>query len=222
MRFEELFSLPNGITLRNTASDELCWLMHVDTDPRTGFFQVRYGDGNAYNMAPHTAEHFEPRRTRPADSFYQQGRLLEPNAKYGALEDPVAAAPKAAAEPCDVPGCVGSYGHNMGQADIPANHPAKAADPLSDHPAVVKHGYGMSSEDLASFVASLTSLSESRIKGTGAEQYAVNYDNRQKFEDMSDQEMAESLIEEAADAINYIAMGVIKYLAAMRVRQGWQ
>lgn len=93
-------------------------------------------------------------------------------------------------------------------------------DPLAEHAAVTGHGYGVSSDDLASFVESFASFCQSRIKGTGKEQYDLG--NRQAFEDMTEDEMVTGLIEEIADGFNYMAMGLIKVLSATRARQGWR
>lgn len=81
---------------------------------------------------------------------------------------------------------------------------------LGAHPAVRKHGNGMSSDDLASFTECLASFAQSRIKGTGADQYAQ--DGRQQFEDMTIEELQEYLLEEVADIFAYGAMIAIKAL----------
>lgn len=83
-----------------------------------------------------------------------------------------------------------------------------------NHPAVLKHGKGLSSADLASFVEAMSSLSQSRIKGIGADQYEDG--GSQQFEGMSEQELIEYFLEEMADGINYLAMLSIKVLAVMR------
>lgn len=93
-------------------------------------------------------------------------------------------------------------------------------EPLREHPAVQNHGQGVTSEDLASFVGELSSLSQERIKGTGREQYSLNRDDHgQAFEHQSAEELTTGLLEEAADAINYIAMAMIKFLAAAKGAQ---
>jgi hypothetical protein len=89
------------------------------------------------------------------------------------------------------------------------------SDPLTEHPAVQKHGTGVTSDELASFTEALGSLSQSRIKGTGRAQYSLNFDDcGQKFEQMTGDELVTGFLEEAADAINYISMATIKFLAA--------
>lgn len=91
-------------------------------------------------------------------------------------------------------------------------------DDLYAHPAVRKHGQGMTSEDLASFVEVLGSLAQSRVKGIGHEQYSMP--DRQKFEDLSPEALAEYALEEYADAVSYAAMGAIKMLALLRGMRG--
>lgn len=85
---------------------------------------------------------------------------------------------------------------------------------LLNHPAVVKHGKGMSSDELASFTEVLTSLAQSRTRGTGHDQYAQ--DGGQQFEGMSPAEVAEYMMEELADVVNYASMSAIKVLAMAR------
>lgn len=83
---------------------------------------------------------------------------------------------------------------------------------LREHDAVRRHGKGVTSEELASFVEVLADLGQSRIKGTGAEQYGQG--GKQKFESMTHDELVTGLIEELSDAQNYLAMIAIKALAA--------
>ena len=93
-----------------------------------------------------------------------------------------------------------------------------ATEELLNHPAVVKHGQGMTSADLASFVEALGSMAQSRIKGIGHEQYAQA--TRQQFEDMTPAQVGEYLLEEVADGFNYLSMIAIKALAAVRTLGG--
>lgn len=85
---------------------------------------------------------------------------------------------------------------------------------LIEHPAVRKHGRGMSSADLASFTEALASFAQSRVRGTGAEQYEEA--TGQQFERMTPEAIAEYALEEFADVINYMSMSAIKMLAAVR------
>ena len=85
------------------------------------------------------------------------------------------------------------------------------SNPLVDHLAVV--GYradGISTEDLTSFIESFASLRSSRVKGVGADQYAIA--QGQKFESSTTSDIIRELIEELADASNYIDFLAIKLL----------
>lgn len=85
---------------------------------------------------------------------------------------------------------------------------------LLDHPAVIKHGRGVSSLELQDFVDQMAEIAQARILTVGHEQYGQG--KLQKFESMSGATLGEGLIEELADVINYFAMIVIKYLALIR------
>ena len=85
------------------------------------------------------------------------------------------------------------------------------SNPLVDHLAVV--GYranGVSTEDLTSFIESFASLRSSRVRGVGAEQYSLA--QGQKFEAFTTSDIVRELIEELADASNYIDFLAIKLL----------
>jgi hypothetical protein len=85
------------------------------------------------------------------------------------------------------------------------------SNPLVDHLAVV--GYrasGVSTEDLTSFIESFASLRASRVRGIGADQYAIA--QGQKFEAFTTAGTIKELIEELADASNYIDFLAIKLL----------
>ena len=85
------------------------------------------------------------------------------------------------------------------------------SNPLVDHAAVV--GYraaGVSTEDLTSFIESFASLRASRVRGVGADQYAIA--QGQKFESFTTSDTIRELIEELADASNYIDFLAIKLL----------
>ena len=84
-------------------------------------------------------------------------------------------------------------------------------NPLVDHLAVV--GYraaGVSTDDLTSFIESFASLRASRVRGVGADQYAIA--QGQKFESFTTGDTIKELIEELADASNYIDFLAIKLL----------
>ena len=84
-------------------------------------------------------------------------------------------------------------------------------DPLADHPAVLSYREGgVQTDDLASFIESFASLRASRIKKIGHDQYA--HASGQKFESFSVQDTVRELVEELADAGNYIDFLAIKLL----------
>jgi hypothetical protein len=85
------------------------------------------------------------------------------------------------------------------------------SNPLVDHAAVT--GYradGVSTEDLTSFIESFASLRASRVRGVGADQYSLA--KGQKFESFSFSDTIRELVEELADASNYIDFLAIKLL----------
>ena len=84
-------------------------------------------------------------------------------------------------------------------------------NPLVDHPAVI--GYrseGVSTGDLVSFIESFASLRANRVKGVGHDQYS--HAKGQKFESFTTSDTIRELIEELADASNYIDFLAIKLL----------
>ncbi|MEU1880342.1 hypothetical protein ABZ470_23800 [Streptosporangium sp. NPDC020072] len=85
---------------------------------------------------------------------------------------------------------------------------------LLHHPAVLKHGKGVSSLELQDFVDSLAEIAQARILTVGHEQYGMAM--LQKFETMRAAELGEGLIEEIADVYNYVAMLTIKYLSLLK------
>lgn len=117
----------------------------------------------------------------------------------------------------DITRALDDAGYPADGQSIPVS-PSSIVWDLIDHPAVVKHGKGMSSADLASFTEALASFAQSRVKGTGAEQYQEA--NGQQFERMTPLAVAEYALEEFADVINYASMSAIKILAAVRVMEG--
>ena len=91
-------------------------------------------------------------------------------------------------------------------------------NPLADHPAVT--GYrstGVSTDDLVSFIESFASLRASRVKQVGHDQYAIA--DGQKFESFSASDTVRELIEELADASNYIDFLAIKLLNLTQIME---
>lgn len=85
------------------------------------------------------------------------------------------------------------------------------SNPLADHLAVT--GYraaGVSTDDLVSFIESFASLRASRVRGVGADQYSLA--QGQKFESFTTADTIRELVEELADASNYIDFLAIKLL----------
>ena len=94
-----------------------------------------------------------------------------------------------------------------------ANHLSKikTSAPLSDHPAVLSYREeGVSTDNLVSFIESFASLRANRVKKIGHQQYSLT--KGQKFESFSVEQTIKELIEELADAGNYIDFLAIKLL----------
>ena len=84
-------------------------------------------------------------------------------------------------------------------------------NPLVDHPAVLDYRtVGVTTDDLVSFIESFASLRASRVKKIGHEQYS--HAKGQKFESFTATDTVRELIEELADASNYIDFLAIKLL----------
>jgi len=90
-------------------------------------------------------------------------------------------------------------------------NPNPTPTPLADHPAVLSYRKGVTTEDLTSFIESFASLRAGRVRGVGAKQYA--HSTGQKFEKFSFQDTIRELLEELADASNYIDFLSIKLLS---------
>lgn len=85
------------------------------------------------------------------------------------------------------------------------------SNPLVDHLAVTGYrALGVSTDDLTSFIESFASLRASRVRGVGAQQYSLA--QGQKFESFTTPDIIRELIEELADASNYIDFLAIKLL----------
>ena len=106
-----------------------------------------------------------------------------------------------------------AYGLSGPEPRQDARNPGHKANtnPLVDHPAVANYRTkGVSTPDLVSFIESFASLRASRVKGVGHSQYAIA--QGQKFEAFTPADTIRELIEELADASNYIDFLAIKLL----------
>jgi len=113
-----------------------------------------------------------------------------------------------------------AYGLSDLAAGLPKRDGSNKADtnPLADHPAVI--GYresGVSTDDLVSFIESFASLRASRVRQVGHDQYAIA--NGQKFESFGASDTIRELIEELADASNYIDFLAIKLLNLTQIME---
>jgi hypothetical protein len=106
-----------------------------------------------------------------------------------------------------------AYGlsHLAAGPDNTTNTDTPTTNPLVDHAAVTGYrALGVSTEDLTSFIESFASLRAMRVKGVGHEQYS--HAKGQKFESFTTSDTIRELIEELADASNYIDFLAIKLL----------
>lgn len=87
--------------------------------------------------------------------------------------------------------------------------------PLADHPAVLTYrGPGVTTDDLTSFIESFASLRAGRVRGVGATQYA--HASGQRFEKYSFEDTVRELLEELADASNYLDFLAIRLLSLVK------
>ena len=84
---------------------------------------------------------------------------------------------------------------------------------LSEHVAVRNHGRGVGSENLANFVEAFADQAKARILGTGNLQYNLDETGLQRFEELSGEQLADELLDELLDVVNYCSMIAIKVLA---------
>jgi hypothetical protein len=106
-----------------------------------------------------------------------------------------------------------AYGlsHLATRQSEPTDTHTPTANPLVDHAAVTGYrAVGVSTEDLTSFIESFASLRAHRVKGVGHDQYS--HAKGQKFESFTTSDNIRELIEELADASNYIDFLAIKLL----------
>jgi hypothetical protein len=99
--------------------------------------------------------------------------------------------------------------HRPGSQGVRRN---PASSPLADHPVVASYrsAGGVSTEDLTSFIESFASLRANRVRNVGHDQYALA--TGQKFESFTTSDTIRELLEEIADASNYLDFLAIKLL----------
>ena len=78
---------------------------------------------------------------------------------------------------------------------------------------------GMSSWDLADYQAEFAEYAARRILGTGAQQY--DYAGVQKFEQLDLPDIADELVDELADIVNYATMLAIRILRVKGEAKDW-
>ena len=106
-----------------------------------------------------------------------------------------------------------AYGLPDPRSAVPKRDTCSKANtnPLANYPAVIGYrAVGVSTDDLVSFIESFASLRANRVKSVGHSQYAIA--QGQKFEAFTPSDTIRELIEELADASNYIDFLAIKLL----------
>lgn len=91
-------------------------------------------------------------------------------------------------------------------------------DLLITMPAVSAYQKGVSTDDLAAFLEAFSSMARSRVAGAGAQEYAQG--PLQVFETKDTGDLAQDVLEELADAQNYIAMMGLRLLALLKQAEG--
>lgn len=96
--------------------------------------------------------------------------------------------------------------------------PDPTVSALAEHNAVVFHGAGVTTGQLASFIECFGSYAQSRVTGTGRDQYVEGHGlfEQQKFEGQNLAELIDGALEELADLVNYSSMAAIKLLSVRR------
>lgn len=84
---------------------------------------------------------------------------------------------------------------------------------LRDHPAVRKHGHGVSTPELVNFMDNLHNRMIERVKGIGQQQYGGRV---QKFETYGPDRLVSETLDELADVLAYVGMLTIKMLSAVK------
>lgn len=84
---------------------------------------------------------------------------------------------------------------------------------LRQHPAVRKHGHGVSTPELVNFMDNLHNRMIERVKGIGQQQYGGRV---QKFETYGPDRLVSETLDELADVLAYVGMLTIKLLSAVK------
>ena len=84
---------------------------------------------------------------------------------------------------------------------------------LRTHPAVRKHGHGVSTPELVNFMDNLHNRMIERVKGIGQQQYGGRV---QKFETYGPDRLVSETLDELADVLAYVGMLTIKLLSAVK------
>lgn len=84
---------------------------------------------------------------------------------------------------------------------------------LREHPAVRKHGHGVSTPELVNFMDNLHNRMILRVKGIGQDQYGGRV---QKFETYTTDRLISETLDELADCLAYTGMLAIKLLSAVK------